>query len=449
MSLLDTKSTEGSVFPERGIGGSDILSRIDQIKSDLPSQRYGHFSLYAMEGKDSVQDFGEQVYRKFIRMNTVFSSVLKGLALIEDDLQAMCVEIHNGGSSGRANITSGGSESIYCALHAMRERAKITMPGVLIPEVIVPYSAHIAFSRGAHFLGLKLVRVPTTKDYLADLKQIETVINPNTVGIAASAPSWPYDLFDPIDEIGRLAKARNLWFHVDACVGGFLAPFIKAAGYPVPEYDFSLDGVNSISADLHKYGYSPKPCSSILWRSEDEQQFHYCPGTDWPMGPYLTQSMLGSGPAGATVAAWAVLNHLGRDGYIEIADQMMRTKQKIIDGIKDIDGISTIHSDTVSVMIVSEFFDIQQLTAGMNELGWVLWGNNEPPLVHLTVDAAPDSIINHLLSDLGTVTKSLLSGKTYLQSESAVYGTGVSDEEDRLPRWSYNAWNLIRNRECS
>ena len=100
-------------------------------------------------------------------------------------------------------------------------------------------------------------------------------------------------------------------------------------------------------------------------------------------------------------------------------------------------------------MIVSESFDIQQLTAGMNELGWVLWGNNEPPLVHLTVDAAADSIINHLLADLGTVTKSLLSGKTYLQSESAVYGTGVSDEEDRLPRWSYNAWNLIRNRECS
>ena len=446
MSLLEKKDVNDGAFPSSGISATTVLNKIDEIKNQLPSQTYGHFGLYAMEGKDSIQEFGEQAYRKFIRMNTVFSSILKGLALIEDDLQAMCVEIHNGGLEGRANITSGGSESIYCALHAMRERAKTRLPNISLPEVIVPYSAHIAFSRGAHFLGIKLVRVPTANNYRADLTEIERAIGPSTIGIAASAPCWPYDLFDPISEIGQIAISRNLWFHVDACVGGFLAPFVRDAGYSIPEYDFAVEGVNSISADLHKYGYSPKPCSSILWRSEREQQFHYCPGSDWPMGPYLTQSMLGSGPAGATVAAWAVLNHLGRDGYIEIADKMMKTKEKIIDGIANIDGISTLHSDTATVMIVSDVFDIQQLTAGMAEIGWVLWGNNEPPLIHLTVDIATDETINLFVSDLKKVTRSLFEGKKHPVPESSVYGTGISDESDQLPRWSHNAWRLIDSR---
>jgi glutamate/tyrosine decarboxylase-like PLP-dependent enzyme len=445
MSLLNRKDDDHA-FPSTGTRADQVLERINELKSNLPSRAHGQFGLYAMEGEDSVQQLGEQAYRAFIRMNTVFSSVLPGLAMIEDDLQAMCVELHNGGRSGRANITSGGTESIYCALHAMRERARVENPEISVPEIIAPYSAHIAFSRGAHFLGMKLIRVPTGKNYRAEVSLIEQAVGSNTVGVVASAPCWPYDLFDPVSEIAQLTVSRDLWLHVDACVGGFLAPFLQAMGQPIPEYDFRVPGVNSISADLHKYGYSPKPCSSVLWRSEQEQKFHYHACSDWPSGPYLSQSMLGSGPAGATVAAWAVLNHLGRQGYEKIAERIINTKEKLIAGIGQIDGLSTWKTDTASLMIVSEIFDIHEVTAGMNALGWVLWGNNEPPLIHLTIDPTMDDVIQRFLADLEQVVNSLHAGKIHASAGTGVYGTGIAGGEDQLPRWIHNAWDLINSR---
>jgi glutamate/tyrosine decarboxylase-like PLP-dependent enzyme len=445
MSLLNRKDDDHA-FPSTGTRADQVLERINELKSNLPSRAHGQFGLYAMEGEDSVQQLGEQAYRAFIRMNTVFSSVLPGLAMIEDDLQAMCVELHNGGRSGRANITSGGTESIYCALHAMRERARVENPEISVPEIIAPYSAHIAFSRGAHFLGMKLIRVPTGKNYRAEVSLIEQAVGSNTVGVVASAPCWPYDLFDPVSEIAQLTVSRDLWLHVDACVGGFLAPFLQAMGQPIPEYDFRVPGVNSISADLHKYGYSPKPCSSVLWRSEQEQKFHYHACSDWPSGPYLSQSMLGSGPAGATVAAWAVLNHLGRQGYEKIAERIINTKEKLIAGIGQIDGLSTWKTDTASLMIVSEIFDIHEVTAGMNALGWVLWGNNEPPLIHLTIDPTMDDVIQRFLADLEQVVNSLHAGKIHASAGTGVSGTGIAGGEDQLPRWIHNAWDLINSR---
>ncbi|MDH3688263.1 MAG: pyridoxal-dependent decarboxylase [Gammaproteobacteria bacterium] len=445
MSMLRADKPNEPAFPSKGASAEDVLQRIDEFKQETPSRTYGKFSLHAMEGSDAIQDVGEQAYRKFIRFNTVFSFMLEGLGRIEDDLHDMCVEMLNGGEQGRANITSGGSESIYCALHAMREWARATRPHITTPEVVVPYSAHISFSRGAHFLDIKLIRVPVAKDYRADVGAMERAIGPNTIGLAASAPSWSYDLFDPISEVAALAQQHDLWCHVDACVGGFLAPFVCKAGYPIPDYDFTVPGVLSISADLHKYGYSPKPCSAVIWRSEEQQKYHYCAGTDWPTGPYVTQSLLGSGPAGATVAAWAVLNHLGEEGYTAIARGIMETKQKLIDGIADIDGVSTWTSDTSILLIDSDEFEIDKLVGGMQALGWVLFGNHEPPLIHLTVETASDEVVQLFLSDLTKVTNTLRAGQD-IESGALAYSSDGAEGGERAPRWAKRAWALIESR---
>ena len=271
--------------------------------------------------------------------------------------------------------------------------------------------------------------------------------SPKTLMLVGSAPCFPYGVIDPIEALNGLALERGLWLHVDACVGGYFAPFAVMNGIELPHFDFSLPGVRSMSADLHKYGYSPKPCSSVLWRSEQEQKFHYHACSDWPSGPYLSQSMLGSGPAGATVAAWAVLNHLGRQGYEKIAERIINTKGKLIAGIEQIDGLSTWKTDTASLMIVSEVFDIHEVTAGMNALGWVLWGNNEPPLIHLTVDSTEDDIIHRFLADLAKVADSLRAGGVHAVPKTGIYGTGISESEDHLPRWVYDAWKLIEASE--
>ena len=419
-----------------------VLARLEALKSgDVPGI-YGLFSLYAMEGSPEVQELGRRAFEMFFGSNAIFSSMVGSLARLEDYLLAMSVEILKGGSSGRANITSGGSESIYSALHAMRERARATHPHITKPELIVPYSAHAAFSRGAHYLDLRLVRTALGPDHKADPAMLENAISPNTIGIAASAPCWPFGLFDPIAKIGKIAEEKGLWFHVDACVGGFLAPFVRKAGHDVPDFDFSVPGVSSISADLHKYGYAPKPCSMILWRSEAEQMHHYCAADDWPSGRYLTQSMLGSRPAAATAAAWAVMHHLGEDGYVAIARDLMETKQMLSDGIAGIYGLQPWDSELSLMVVESQGLEIDALIGGMANRGWALLANSDPPLLHLTVEPASDDVVALFLTDLRDVVECGTAG-TAARSQTTTYG---SLTQEGGPLWLDRATRLLTRR---
>ncbi|NJN52018.1 MAG: aspartate aminotransferase family protein, partial [Gammaproteobacteria bacterium] len=172
-----------------------------------------------------------------------------------------------------------------------------------------------AFNKGGHYLGMDVVRVATGEGFLADCRAMEAAITPDTVMLVGSAPNFPFGVIDPIEELSRIAQARGLWLHVDACVGGYIAPFVRLLGEPVTAYDFSVAGVHSISADLHKYGYAAKGASTVLYRDVDRlkaQGFHF---DQWPSGHMFTPTMAGTRPGGAIAAAWAVMNYLGVEGY--------------------------------------------------------------------------------------------------------------------------------------
>lgn len=84
--------------------------------------------------------------------------------------------------------------------------------------------------------------------------------------MVGSAPNFPYGTMDDIESISELGVKYNVPVHVDSCLGGFLTIFMNEIGNPVPLCDFQLPGVVSISADTHKYGFSPKGSSIILYR---------------------------------------------------------------------------------------------------------------------------------------------------------------------------------------
>ena len=71
-------------------------------------------------------------------------------------------------------------------------------------------------------------------------------------------------VFDPIGELAKIAKRHNIGLHVDCYLGSFLVPHLNKAGYPTPAMDFRVDGVTSISADPHKFGFTPKGSSTVL-----------------------------------------------------------------------------------------------------------------------------------------------------------------------------------------
>lgn len=403
-------------FPKRGHASSDISRRLKDLRATFTSELHGAFSMHCLADSEHFMPesrrLGDEAFDAFKRFNAIFSGFEPAAAQIEDDVMAMCTEIFNGGRDGRCNITGGGTESIYCAMLAMREWAKVNRPHVHQPEIVAPYTAHISFSRAAHNFGLKIKRVPVGPDWRTQPADLEAAIGDETVGLVASAPNWPYGLVDPIPEIGEIARRRGLWMHVDACVGGYVLPFAKKIGLKVPDFDLSVPGVCSLSADLHKYGYVPKPCSTVLWKSEEYQRYHYYIPADWPDGAYLSQSLMGSRPFAPTAAAWAILNSLGEEGFVAQARAIMDTKEALIDGIAKIDGLEPWQNDIPLLVVSARGFDIAHVVGGMRSKGWIFLGNEQPPSLHLTIDPLPRQVIDAFLADLEAVVAGVRSGNT-------------------------------------
>ncbi|MBT5205367.1 MAG: aminotransferase class V-fold PLP-dependent enzyme, partial [Gammaproteobacteria bacterium] len=405
------------------------------------SEKAGKLSVNSLKGRAEIQRVVESAYVKFFPYNALFTRQEKAAAQIENQVLDMCLSLFNGGSLGCANLTSGGTESIFCALHAMRQWARATRPQITEPEILAPYSLHATFNKTAHFLGIKVVRIPVGEDLLADVDEIQAAINENTIGLAASAPSWPYGLVDPIEAMGKLAQHHELWLHVDACVGGYILPFMRKLDCTIPGYDFSVAGVSSISADLHKYGYAPKPCSTILYRSSEQQRYHYVPVTEWPCGLYLSQAFMGSRPLASTAAAWAVMNYLGERGYVENARQILSVKDKIQRAVGEIDGLATWETHGPLMMIKAEpchdgsSVNIESVTGAMRARGWVLLGVMEPPALHLTVDPMEEEALQQFIADLIDVTAKVREGDSSALGSLNYGGAGGSQS----PKWLLNA----------
>jgi hypothetical protein len=210
--------------------------------------------------------------------------------------------------------------------------------------------------------------------------------------------------------------------HVDACVGGYLAPFYEKLGRPLPVWDFRLPQVKSISADLHKFGYCPKPMSTILWASADLLQYHYYHPDNWPAGPYKMHGLAGSRSAGPVFAAWSVMSYLGEAGYLELARKLMATEARLAAGVNAIEGLETFKTDLMPFTIRGTSIDLEMLIGVMFEKGWILLGNHEPPLINMPLDAATtDEIVDLLVKELAEGCAAISSGK--VQNKGALrYG---------------------------
>ncbi|HZS93143.1 MAG TPA: aminotransferase class V-fold PLP-dependent enzyme [Chloroflexota bacterium] len=398
-----------SLLATQGKTWAEIERALDEAARDDCDEVHGRLTLYSLKGSREVQEVAQKAYAKFFAHNALLARGMPSVRRFEAEVLQTCLGLLGGGPDAKGTITSGGTESIYCALHAIREWARANKPEATAPEVVAPYSAHAAFTKGCHYLGMTLTRVPLGPDYRADPAAMEAAIGPQTVALVGSAPGWPHGLYDPIAELAELAGSRGLWMHSDACVGGYLAPFVRKLGYPIPEFDLRVPGVCSLSADLHKYGYAPKPCSTILYRSADLHGYQPI-YVDWPTGRYVSDGFIGSRPAGAIAAAWAVLQFLGEEGYLDLARQTMRVKERLAAGIDAIPGLRAWRNELSLLVYGSDTLDVKAIASGMTERGWFVMGTKEPELMHLTCDPVGDEVIDLYLSDLRQVAEEVRRG---------------------------------------
>jgi len=376
-------------MPRKGMSKEATLARMQSMRENDVRFREGKvFSLVYSAGEEAV-DLLKQAYTMFLSENGLNPAAFPSLRRFETDVVAMAASLLGGDSGVVGNMTTGGTESIAMAVLTARQWARAKKPEIRAPEMVLPITAHPAFEKAGHYFDVKSVHIPLGQDLRASVPAAEAAINENTILVVGSAPAYPHGVVDPIADLARAAQRRGVLMHVDACVGGFMLPFVRRLGYRVPDFDFSVPGVTSISADLHKYAYAAKGASLILYKNAELRRHQLFAYTDWPGGIYASPTMGGTRPGGAIAAAWAIFHHLGEEGYLTIAREVMDTTETLRRGISAIPGLRVLGDPVMSVLaIAADDIDIYEVGDEMGIRGWHLDRQQLPPSLHLTINRA-------------------------------------------------------------
>ncbi len=358
---------------------------------------------------DSAFDVSQQAFAKFLMQHTK-PFAYPGMARMEQEVIEMALELFHAPEDSCGNMTTGGSESIFLAMKACRDSHRASRHHSLNPNIVVPYSAHPAFNKAAMVMDLEVRRVPLGHGLRADCEAMAARVDDGTMMIVGSVPTYSHGVVDSIPDLARLAVDKNLWLHVDACGGGYIAPFARQLGQPIPDFDFSVPGVRSISADLHKFGYCPKPASTILYRDPADYRFQIFEFDDWPTGPFVSPNLTNTRPGGAVAAAWAVMHHLGEEGYLTITKRLLKSVHAYREGINAIDGLRVWGEPDLSIFTFgSDDLDIYAVAEGLTTRGWVVGLNREPRAIHFTMSLIHEPVREEYLADLAAAVADVMS----------------------------------------
>ncbi len=373
--------------------------------------REGKTAVYVFNAGEDVAQVQKEAYTMYMSENGLGPLAFPSLKQMEDEVVGMGLSLLHGPADAAGNITSGGTDSINMAVKAARDYA-IATRGISdgTPNIVAPYSVHPAFDKAVKMMRLELRRVPVASDLLADVAAMEAAMDDNTIMLVGSAPSFPYGLIDPIAAIGELAERKQCWLHVDACVGGYIAPFVRMNGGDVPAFDFEVAGVHSMSADLHKYGYCAKGASTVLFRSEELRNYMIFDCDDWPGGRMMTPTLAGTRPGGAISAAWAVMNFLGIDGYRRKHRLVTDARQAIEQGVTEL-GFDVLGKPQLGIVAFSHpNLDVFAIYKQLYMKGWFTSLTTAPKALHLMLSPFHAEVTDTYLADLKAAMEIVAAG---------------------------------------
>ncbi len=389
-----------------------ISSKWAALKEELERRKqadfdweHGKVALYNYKVDAGLDMAVREAYQIYFGENALGRRAFPSVARLEDEVIDFGLDLFNCPEGGAGIFTSGGTESIIVAVKAARQWGRVNKPHIADPVIVLAETAHPSFNKAAYLLDMKVVRVPMRDDYRADVDAMGRAVGPDTVMIVGSAPSYSHGVFDDIEGIAGVAERHGLWCHVDACLGGFLAPFVKKLGYDIPAFDFRVPGVRSLSADLHKYGYAPKGASLSLYRTQADKDCAKFMFNEWPRGVYTTYTLSGTRPGGAVAGAWAALRYLGPDGYLAAAGTVMETRDALVAGVEAIPGLHVYRPFDLGVFIFGsddDRVDINAVMACMRERGWFVGSTAKPVAIHYSVNPIHAQSIDAYLSDLAS-----------------------------------------------
>lgn len=409
-------------IPIDGLRKEQILHTLESYKQhDLP-WRSGRVLAYTYDPGQDAEEVAKAAFLMYLSENALDPTTYPSLMRLEREVVRMVANLLRGDADVVGNFTWGGTESILLAVKTARDWARVHKPHIKRPEMIVPRTAHCAFHKAAAYFGLDLVLTPFDDvTYQADVEAMARAITDNTVLLVGSAPGYAHGVIDPIEAIGRLAQERKLLFHVDGCVGGIHLSLMRKYGYDLPPFDFTVPGVTSMSADMHKYGYSPKGASVVLYRNKELRRFQIFASAKSTTYALINPTVLSTKSGGPMAAAWATLHFMGEKGYERIVRGVMNATQRMVDGINAIPGLHVLGKPHMCMFsFASDEINVYELADEMKLRGWYLQPQfsveGSPPNLHVTVNQGSVSVVDAFLADLGDAAAAIRANPDRIDS---------------------------------
>jgi glutamate/tyrosine decarboxylase-like PLP-dependent enzyme len=414
-------------LPSHGRPHDEVLAELRRRKEGDARWRDGRTFGLVYDGGPEIEAIGAAAAELYLHDNALNPLAFPSLGSFQSDVVRMTAGLLHGDAETAGFMTSGGTESILMAVLAARERGRVER-GIEAPEMVVANSAHAAFHKAGHAFGVEVRSVPVGADWRADVGGMAAAITGNTVLVVGSAPQYPQGVIDPIPEVAALASEAGANFHTDACMGGFVLPFLERLGHRVPPWDFRVDGVTSISADLHKLGYTPKGASVILHRTKALRRYQTFAFNDWLGGFYASPNLAGTRSGAPMAAAWAVLQSVGEDGYLELTRRMLDARDRMVAAVRAVPGLTVLVEPEAQIVCItadlqhdpsSPPIDVFALGTALHDIGgWYFDRQTPPDSLHATVCAANAAAIDAFVADLSTAVERVAGDRAADRSTS-------------------------------
>lgn len=428
--------------PEVGLSARDVINSAkaqkELQKGFADGIKWG--GIYHDENKNGGDHLGEvqhTLWKLFNNSNLLYPDVFPGIRKFEAEVTEMVLSMVGGGDGKAVGLlSSGGTESILIAVLAYREKARSM--GIAEPEIVCAITAHPALYKACKYFNVKLVKVgvDASTGYQLSPKAAEAHITRSTVAIYASAPTFTHGVMDPVEDLAKLAQRRNVGLHVDNCLGGFLTSYLQKAGLMNKRFDFSVEGVTTMSIDVHKYGFASKGVSVVCFRDPALRQLTYVPSVDGCEGLYVTPTLQGSRPGGVVAQAWGTLLCVGESGYLSFAKRYHAMVQKVKDVLSQIPELELlVEPDAACVPISSseKAISIYQVATLMEKKGWNMFTGQHPPVMTLCLGEQHLRVLDRWGDDLVASVQTLRENPNVkLDGHAAVYGAAATVPDDIL-----------------
>ena len=418
--IKENKLTIYNKFLDNGLDDIDIVNNIKNLynlgKFDFKKGKVSG-TVYTSDIK--LDNLMNTIFPIFYRSNPLHPDVFPGVRKMEAEIIQMCANILQSNDPCAGSFTSGGTESIILAMKTYRDTCNITKPNIVVCK-----TGHAAYWKAGQYLGIEVLEAPYDEECKLSLSNVKSIINNNTIAVITSAPSFNFGTIDNIREISQYCFSKNIYVHIDMCLGGFILPFIQEYKY----ISFSTEGVTSISIDTHKYGCGPKGGSVILYRDTELYKKQMFVKDNWSGGIYGTSNITGSRCGNSISLTWASLMYHGYDGFKKNAETIINLTKFLFNELSSVDGIFIYgHPKICIVSIGSKLFDIYLLSDKLNELGWNLNVLQNPSCFHLCItNCHNQNIIEKFIQDIKRSVneiKILIKENKQLPVSRSLYGS--------------------------